>query len=211
MIIKKIKKNIFLAVIGLIFLAGCASGHKYLMRPYNSPQSIAVLPFANETTSLDGAVLLRYLVWQELRAKGYDVLDLEETDRILQEQGITDGGQLSAILEDELGKMLSVEALLYGTVKTFKHIMLGFYENRVVEAEFKLVDAKSVALLWNDERDESTKRFRFGALDSVGALAGEIGKQAAVATAKKVLFSSPLRFEAERLINNSFRTLPNRW
>ena len=85
----------------------------------------AVLPFTDETTSVDGPPMLRVIIRDALKTAGYRVQALEDTDKILLEHGFTQGGQLGAADRAELCKWLGVERLLYGDIKEFGEIMAG--------------------------------------------------------------------------------------
>ncbi|MDD5686289.1 MAG: DUF799 family lipoprotein [Elusimicrobia bacterium] len=182
---------------------GCAPKAKYLIENYVPPAKVAVLPFSNQSIDLDAPVLLRYLFNKRLINRGYDTISFEIIDSELRELGITDAGQLPTATIKELGEKLNVDGLVYGDVIEFKYTTLGFYYARTVQANFKLFDVKKEQLLWEDERKISNKKFEFK----------DIGKAFASQLIEKTVdkaLRSPLKEEANGVVNISIQTLPGR-
>lgn len=115
------------------------------------PEPLAVLPLANETTSLDGPELVRRLCRQALQARGIQLVDDERVDEKLKEAGVTEGGQLGALTPQRIGQAMEAEGLLYGTLLEFEDWTLGFYSRREVRARFRLVAAATGQTLWEHE------------------------------------------------------------
>ena len=190
-----------------LFLSSCALKPKYIVENYSSPEKIAVLPFSNQSIDFDAPVLLRKLFNNELIDRGYNSISSEEIDAKLLEMGISDGGQLASVDPKEIGEKLNVNGLIYGDVIEFKYTTLGFYCARTVEANFKLIGVgvpyDTSLLLWEDERKVSHKDFNF---TNVG---GALVSQLAEKMVDKAL-RSPLKKEADEVVNTSVRTLPRR-
>lgn len=182
---------------------GCAPKAKYLIENYVPPERVAVLPFTNQSIDFDAPVLMRYLFNKRLIANGYNTISFEEVDNKLREMGITDAGQLPTATQKEIGETLNVDALFYGDVIEFKYTTLGFYYSRTVEANFKLFNAKREELLWEDERKVSHKKIE---TENIGkAFASQLIEK----TIDKAL-RSPLRQEANGVVNTSVMTLPRK-
>src|SRR5262249_47408017 len=139
-------------VCALGFLAGCAGQPVYLAKDYAKPQKIAVLPMANETTDLDGPPFVRQLIFNNLAARGYMLVPLEQMDAKLLAEGFTDGGQLNAVTPQKLGEWVGADGLFYGTLVNFSYINLGYYWQRKVTIFGRLVSATSGEKLWEAER-----------------------------------------------------------
>ncbi|MFH0948672.1 MAG: GNA1162 family protein [Elusimicrobiota bacterium] len=182
---------------------GCTPKAKYLIENYVAPQKVAVLPFTNQSIDFDAPALLRYLFNKKLIDCGYDTVSLEEVDEKLIEMGITDAGQLPTTTPKELSEKLDVDGLIYGDVIEFKYTTLGFYYARTVQANFKLFDSKDEKLLWEDERKVSHKKFEF---ENIGKA---FAKQLIEKTVDKAL-RSPLKEEANEVVNTAIYTLPRR-
>ena len=105
---------------------------------------------ANETTNLDGPVLLRKAIYNKLkRFRRFSVVPLEETDSILKDLAITDGGQLGAVPVEELGKKIPARQLVYTNLKTFKPLRVVALE--VIKVNIRVYDAQTNSLLWEDD------------------------------------------------------------
>jgi hypothetical protein len=146
------KKAIHLLAIMLI---SCGPSAKFVSRDCEKPQIIALLPTNNQTTDVNGAIVFRNLLYEKLRDKKYaKLLDIAVVDSLLNEQGITDGGQLATIGKEELFKALFVDGLLFIDLLACDYQTLGFSETRKVEANCKLYVLPS-KLAWEDERKTS--------------------------------------------------------
>ncbi|MBD3270939.1 MAG: hypothetical protein GF384_00190 [Elusimicrobia bacterium] len=194
-----------IGIIGVTFLLlnACAIKPKYLSNDFTAPGMIAVLPMHNHTNDLDGPDMVRRLMYELLPQRGYTSLALPMIDEKLREHGITDGGQLSAVNPQELASWLGVDGLLFGDLLEFGYLNVGFYRRRLVQAEFRLVDARTGEKLWVDERTVSRKEIT---LDSK-----EARKAFAVGLAEKTIGSMlnvHLKREARECVTKILRTLP---
>ncbi len=132
-----------------LMLFGCIRQEKVLkVSPGVAPVTLAVLPVNNLSNDVHGAQVFRDLLYKRLAQsqKGYRIMNIEETDRILNEAGITDGGQLSVIMPIELCELLNVDGLLYTDLKNLELLTLPFYHTRKVEAQFRLYSFNQ--LIW---------------------------------------------------------------
>jgi hypothetical protein len=162
----------------MVLLAGCAAHHP--PRPYdagNPLKRVAVLPLKNETTDVDGPVLLRKRMIEALEDHSYVVKDLKETDLILRDQmGVTLGGQLDLTTALKLGETLGVEGVLYGTLMDFDEMTTGAINVKKVRGKFKLVNAMTGQTLWErglGVRSELIMQSKYGAAAALAARAAD--------------------------------------
>jgi hypothetical protein len=162
----------------LMLLGACAVHHP--PRPYdagNPLKRVAVLPLKNETTDVDGPVLLRKRMIEALEDHSYVVKDVKVTDQILRDQmGITLGGQLDLTSARKLGETLGVEGLLYGTLMDFDEMTTGAINVKKVRGKFKLVDAMTGQTLWErglGVRSELVMQSTYGAAAALAARAAD--------------------------------------
>ncbi len=166
-------------------------------------ETIAVLPFDNESNDLNAADIMQSLVYRALKESVYKPLDIEAVNGKLESVGIVDGGQLAIVDPVKLGQDLGVQALLFGYVENFDYTNVGFFVQRKVKISLKLVDAHTGADLWENSgtglrpqvflnKDEAKKAFLEG-----------VAEQAI----DKIL-KSPLQEEAETATFNALRKLP---
>lgn len=198
------KKNIVFFIIVLSFILGCVPKARYIVKDFSYPRRVAVLPMINNTNDLDGPCMVRSLFHAGLKRKRYYTIPIKEIDRLLKNEGITDGGQLKAISYQELKEVLGVDAAFFGTLLEFGDIMLGFYQNRVVKANFKLIELGTGKILWEDEKKISNKKLAFNSKNAWKAFK----KQVVEKTVEKTL-RFHLRKESQRMINLILSTLPN--
>lgn len=111
----------------------------------------AILPFTDETTSLDGPPLVRQLLFERLKESGYDLVPLEAVDDALRRRGYSDGGQLAAAKPEEIAAWLGAGRLVYCHLTDFGEVMAGVYNRRMVKGSVNVWDAASKSGLAFDE------------------------------------------------------------
>lgn len=163
----------------------------------------AVLPFSDETNSVDGPEFLRALAAERLKDGGWNTMPPEEVDAKLREHGISQGGQLRAVQPAEVARWLGTDFLLFGHITEFKEVPLGAYHRRAVKGRLALWDAAAGGESWSretsvDERSVGTKNI--GAR-LVGQLVGGLFERIA---------KSPLGDESRRFVGASLASLPMR-
>ncbi len=200
---KQTVQAFFLA--GSIFFTGCAANQAYVSQRYQSAGRVAVLPIANETTDLDGPAYVRQLIVDGLRARGFNVSDPVEVDRIMKDNGFTDGGQLNAAKPEDLGKWLTADTLFYNTLVYFNDINIGFYWQRKVTIAGRLVEAKTGETLWKDERTWMT----LNVVTDKEKAKREFAAQLAVKAIEKIAHA-PLQVESRIAVKRLLDTLPKR-
>jgi len=131
-----------------VLSAGCSLvlADEYLIDPKFSDlglQKLLVMPPANESLSLDAPDVVRKLIYEKLPDGDYEPVDRDATDdKLVNEFGITDGGQAAQATWDELCKAFQVDAILYPNILQYNWTALGAYNKIVVETEFKLVECR---------------------------------------------------------------------
>ncbi len=162
-------------------------------------EKTALLPFSDETTSVDGPPLVRQLVYESLKAAGYSLVPLEQTDETLKRRGYSEGGQLTAAKPAELAGWLGAGRLVYGDLTDFGEIMAGVYNRRMI---------KGSARVWSPGRElvfeESVVNVKTPK-SFLGGLAGQLAKGLAERISNK-----PLAEEAALFSRQVSENLPNR-
>ncbi len=146
-----------LAAVGCLVWSGCAASAVYYSKNYSCTGKVALLPIANNTNDLDAPPFIRQLLLDGLNVRGFQILPPDATDAALKSQGFTDGGQLRAASPTKLGEWTGTDLLFYPTLQSFDYINVGYYWQRRVTVEAKLVDARSGEKLWQAERSFSTR------------------------------------------------------
>ncbi len=143
----------------ILLFTGCA-GHQVIFnnQDFTKPLKVAVLPFANETNDIPAGELFRLLFELGLKEKGFKVMDQNKVDKKLQEIGITDGGQLTAVKQKDLMKALGTKSLVYGTLKKCNYVTTGLFKKK--EATGNVQVYHNGEKFFEDERTLSQKEFR---------------------------------------------------
>jgi len=192
-------------VLALVLLGGCAGRQVFVSDQYSRAGRVALLPMANETNDLDGPVYVRSLVRESLIARGFQIVEPQEVDAILKENGFTDGGQLGAAKPEDMGQWLKADTLFYTTLVEFNTINVGFYWQRKVTLAGRLVEAVSGQKLWDAQRTWMTLNVQTDAEKAKREFATQIAVQAV-----EKLTKSPLQMESRIAVNRLLDTLPVR-
>lgn len=189
-----------------LLLAGCAVKPDYLRKPYSAPPRVAVLPFANQTNSLEAPVLLQVLARQGLEKGGYAVIPAAEVAARLKEMGITDGGQLSSKKPADIAAALGATALFYGEVREFSYVTLAVYQKRAVVLAGSILEADGTPV-WRHVATAKRTEYNLDAARNLGQFGKSLGWQLAGKWAEK-LVAHPLYPEMVRCVHDLYMTLP---
>lgn len=213
----QIQRIIFLILIVILFACGPKAKFVKMDNLWTPPKNVAVLPFENFSNDTEGPNLVRLLFIQQLINKGFNPQNFEETDKILRDLGITDGGQLNSISSIELVKNLGVDGLFYGKLLNFKYSVGILKTTRNVKLNVKLIDGWRNDLYWESEQEHDESKSRLGAIMSLNLkeiaedAIKDIGKDLLVkglSQALKGMLGHPLYSVANTAVNNVIITLP---
>lgn len=163
------------------------------------------MPVSNETNDLDGPVYIRKLIQEGLIARGMRVVPLEVVDQKLKENGFTDGGQLRAAKPADIGQWVGADTLMYVSLEEFAYINVGFYWQRKVLVNARLVDAPSATRLWETERGDSHRWVVANKEEAKRAFVTQLAIQGA-----EKLAHQPLGPESRRTVVELLSTIPYR-
>jgi hypothetical protein len=139
---------------GLIFFACTDRKPIDLVNPkFNDrlPRSIAVLPMDNMSPDLDATPLVRPIVQQRLAYKGYNCVPLNQVDEVLKDKGVMVSHDVYMFKPAELGEMLGVDAVVFGTVTEFNKHYAVMYADILVGIQLEMVDTRTGESLWKSE------------------------------------------------------------
>ena len=199
-----IKKVLLLSI--LVFQLLSCSGAKHFH--FKMPERIAVLPTINQTTDVLGGIVFRHLLYIELEDEYAEyLLSLESVDTLLNEEGITDGGQLNTIEQDQLFQILNANGLLYIDLLACEYQTLGISETRRVKARFRLI-SPSNHILWDYECEVDEGKSAFDTFfqllgdpkEALKDTAEDFGKQIAEKGGRMWLLQHALKPEMEAVI-----------
>lgn len=171
--------KLFLLFILLIFI-GCTSKKNFVLKatPSISPAKLAILPINNNTNDVAGGFIFREIVDNNFKQNnhGYDIQDLKKTDKLLNQAGITDGGQLRFLRPIELSEILGVDGLLYIDLDELDFMTYPYYHTRSVQGTFFLYNFEK--LIWVKPIRIAIKYFGISsALDTIsGVISGDSDK-----------------------------------
>jgi hypothetical protein len=187
----------------LLSASGC--GGRKEIRPEPSPvvlptgPRVAVAPMENMSNDLSASDILRDAFVEGVARKGFAVVPVDESDRILRETlGISYGGQLPTTSPEEVCKALGVEAVFYGDVQEFSKTTTGFFNSSTVAASFRMY-RNDGSLLWEgSDRQVRQDVARGGQNLGAEILAGALGN----------LLLNPMTPQGRRVGENIARKLP---
>jgi len=195
--------SVLLLVSVLLSASGCGGGKD--VRPSPPPvvppsgPKVAVAPMENKSNDLSASDIIRDAFVDGVARKGFAVVPVAESDRILRETlGISYGGQLPSTTPEEVCKALGVEAVFYGDVQEFSKTTTGIYNSSTVAAAFRMY-RKDGALQWEgNDRQVRQDVPRGGGNLGAEILAGALGN----------LLLNPMTPQGRRVGENIARKLP---
>ena len=187
----------------LLSASGC--GGRKEVRPEPSPAvlpagpKVAVAPMENKSNDLSASDIIRDAFVEGVARKGFAVVPVAESDRILRETlGISYGGQLPSTTPEEVCKALGVEAVFYGDVQEWSKTTAGIYNSSAVAATFRMF-GKDGTLLW----EGNDRQVRQDVPRGGGNLGAEI-----IAGALGNLLLNPMTPQGRRVGWNIARKIP---
>ena len=188
-----------------ILLSASGCGGRKEVRPVPPSESlpagprVAVAPMENRTNDLSGSDIIRDAFAEGVTRKGFTVVPVAESDRLLRETlGISYGGQLPTTSPEEVCKALEVEAVFYGEVQEWSKTTTGIYNSSTVSAAFRMF-RKDGELLWEgNDRQVRQEVARGGGNLGAEIIAGALGN----------LLLNPMTPQGRRVGGNIARKLP---
>jgi hypothetical protein len=166
-------------------------------------ETVAILPFDNESNDINADVILQTYVYLALQPSPYRVSDIKDVSERLAKAGIVDGGQLPALDPVKIAKDMGVQALMYGYVESFGYTNIGFYVERKVRLGLKLVDGQTGQTLWENTQTAANRKIALDKKEAQKNFLQGLGNQFV-----DKLFKSPLEEEAKLAVIKTLSTLP---
>jgi hypothetical protein len=187
----------------LLSASGC--GGRKEVRPEPSPAvlptgpKVAVAPMENRSNDLSASDIIRDAFVAGVARKGFAVVPVAESDRILRETlGISYGGQLPTTSPEEVCEALGVVAVFYGDVQEWSKTTTGIFNSSTVAAAFRMY-REDGALLWEgNDRQVRQNVARGGQNLGAEIIAGALGN----------LLLNPMTPQGWRVGENIARKLP---
>ncbi|HWS15742.1 MAG TPA: GNA1162 family protein [Candidatus Methylomirabilis sp.] len=187
----------------LLCAPGC--GGRKDVRPEPAPAvlpqgpKVAVAPMENKTNDLAASDIIRDAFVEGVARKGFAVMPVAESDRILRETlGISYGGQLPSTTPEEVCKALGAEAVFYGDVQEWGKTTTGIYNSVAVAASFRMHRNDGVLLWEGSDRQVQRDMPRGG---------GNLGAEIVVRGLGNLLLN-PMTPYGKRVGGNIARKLP---
>lgn len=117
----------------------------------NVPRSIAVLPFHNEAKSKEGSEEVRRGFYNHFSSLPFKDMEIHRVDDLLRKAGLTDPEVINKTSAVDLGKILGVEAVVYGNISNFDKLFAVVYSAVSVGAEIKMHETKTGNFLWSGQ------------------------------------------------------------
>jgi hypothetical protein len=126
----------------------------YSVDPYmedHKPRTVAVLPFVNQARSQAGSEAVRRGFYNHFSSMPFKDMELYRVDNLLRKAGLEDPAVINKTSPQEIGRILNVDAVVFGTISDFDKLFLVLYSNVSVGAEVTMFDTKTGKLLWRGQ------------------------------------------------------------
>ena len=117
----------------------------------HKPRTIAVLPFINQAKSQEGSEAVRKGFYNHFSSLPFKDMELYRVNEVLRKAGLEDPAVINRTSPQELGKILNVDAVVYGTISNFDKLFAVIYSNVSVGAEIRMMDTKTGKMLWRGQ------------------------------------------------------------
>jgi len=176
---------------------------EYKVDPYmeqNRPVTVAVLPFLDQSRSKEGAAAVRKGFYNHFSSLPFKDMELQKVDNLLWKSGLAETEAIYKTSPQELGKILNVDAVVFGDISNFDKLFAVVYSQVAVGAEIKMYDARTGNFLWSGQH---TARIHEGGISTtpVGIIA------TVIATAMNVRDIQLLR-ACDDLFRDMVKTIP---
>lgn len=125
---------------------------EYKVGPYmkdHIPRSVAVMPFVDLSRSREGFETVRRGFYNHFSSLPFQDMELYRVDAALRKAGLTDPENISKTSPQELGKILGVDAVVFGEISNFDKLYAFMYSQVAVGAAIKMYDTKTGNFLWS--------------------------------------------------------------
>lgn len=175
----------------------------FTIDPYmekHMPRTVAVLPFYNQARSKEVSDVVRKGFYNHFSSLPFKDMELYRVDTQLRKADLTEPDVIFKKSPQELGKILDVDAIVYGEISDFDKLFAVVYSQVSVGAEIKMYDTKTGNFLWSGKH---TARIHEGGVSTnpVGLIA------TVIATAMNVRDIQLLR-ACDDLFRDMVKTIP---
>ncbi len=139
-----------------LILGACASKPKdYSLFRAENPTSILVLPPLSESTEVNASYSYLSTVTQPLAEQGYYVFPVAVIDQMLKQNGLPTPGEMHQASIKKIASIIGPDAVMYINIKNYGTKYKVIDSTSDVEAEAKIVSAKSGKVLWEGQVRQS--------------------------------------------------------
>src|SRR3990170_4515891 len=132
----------------------------YKVDPYmeeHQPVTVAVLPFLDQSRSKEGSVAVRKGFYNHFSSLPFQNMQMQRVDNLLAKANLADTEVLYKTKPQELGKILNVDAVVFGDISNFDKLFAVMYSQVSVGAEIKMYDTKTGNFLWSGQHTASIR------------------------------------------------------
>lgn len=173
-----------LFLISLLLIAGCTVSAKPV-QPSDAGKrmkKIAVLPFYNMSGQKDaGKIVANVFVTEMFKSGRFRVEEPGSVVQFMIQERMDTIGEIEIERLKILGKRLSVDAVVVGTVEEFDDGRGGAYPSPIVSITARMIDSNSGQLIWSAQNkkkgDDYIIIFDFGEIRSVTTLTQKVVKE----------------------------------
>ena len=216
-------KKIIILLIIIMGITGCAEKKRLIQKTqeYTAPAKLAILPSVNLSNDVLGGIVIRNLTYTTLKEenKNYDVQDIDITDSLLNDEGISEGGLLNLFTPLELCQILGVDGLLYVDVYDMGMKVIPFYHSRYIDVQYRMYNFSKI--MWQKPIKIANRVMDIkGAINAISNIAdknykdvakdvvGNVALQEAVKIGTATLFEHELKPEMILVTNELKNDIP---
>jgi hypothetical protein len=138
-----------------LMLVGCAqpkAPKDYTALRHADPHSILIVPAINQSVYVNAPDYYLSTITRPLAERGYYVFPVHMVKRTLEDDGLSDADMVHRADPRKLGALFGADAILYVTINRWDSQYLVVQTTTTVDISYRLVDAKSGEVLWNEQQ-----------------------------------------------------------
>ncbi|MFC1891839.1 SPOR domain-containing protein [Thermodesulfobacteriota bacterium] len=120
---------------------------QYMELLSDSPKTVAIMPFVNETSEPELAKIARTSFYNHFSSKNYRDIEISDIDRAVETRSEISRSAGERPLHD-FQNFFYADYLIYGKVKEFKKIYLGIYSQIALSLEIEMREVETEKTVW---------------------------------------------------------------
>lgn len=168
-------------------------------------KKVVVLPFTDNSVSIDGPESIRLLIAALLKDGGYQVTPIKDSDEKLKDHGISDGAHLQTVKTKDVAQWVDADWLIFGDIDEFNEVNVGVYVKRSVHGTLSFWNRRTENTFYSSAIPVENQGFPSSTKMIVANFLSNLGKTWLEHASKK-----PLQAEVSAFVEVNIEGIPRK-